>query len=394
MKKQLKSVISLTTICAVVALLMALTNFITAPIIEEQEKNAVGEEFKTVLPEGEGFEAVDLSKYELPSTVEEAYSEKNGGFAFKLRSAGYGSDLVLMCGINNEGAVAGVSYISGNETLGVETTYGENLKDATADTIEAVETVAGATKTSTAMKSAVKDALNSAIILGGGSVDIRDEATVLKDNLNTALPDAKGEFTEIFITEEVGNVSAIYKADNNFGFVFVLGENFVATDNNGTVLTEVSEDIKPEVTDAVQKIIGSTMTEIDISKYPDMPSNVQKAYKTSSGNYVFDLRGAGYGINGDKYTRSGLYIEIKVSLTPAGKIISCKTTAQKESEGIGDACANPEFYTKFNGKDQSTLGEVDAIAGATITTKGYKTAISRAFDAVDILEGRVPVNEK
>ena len=394
MKKQLKSVISLTTICAVVALLMALTNFITAPIIEEQEKNAVGEAFKTVLPEGEGFEAVDLSKYELPSTVEEAYSEKNGGYAFKLRTAGYGSDLVLMCGINNEGAVAGVSYISGNETLGVEATYGENLKDATADTIESVDTVAGATKTSTAMKSAVKDALNSAIILGGGSVDIRDEATILKDNLNTALPDAKGEFTEIFITEEVGNVSAIYKADNNFGFVFVLGENFVATDNNGTVLTEVSEDIKPEVTDAVQKIIGSTMTEIDISKYPDMPSNVQKAYKTSSGNYVFDLRGAGYGINGDKYTRSGQYIEIKVSLTPAGKIISCKTTAQKESEGIGDACANPEFYTKFNGKDQSTLGEVDAIAGATITTKGYKTAISRAFDAVDILEGRVPVNEK
>ena len=394
MKKQLKSVISLTTICAVVALLMALTNFITAPIIEEQEKNAVGEAFKTVLPEGEGFEAVDLSKYELPSTVEEAYSEKNGGYAFKLRTAGYGSDLVLMCGINNEGAVAGVSYISGNETLGVEATYGENLKDATADTIESVDTVAGATKTSTAMKSAVKDALNSAIILGGGSVDIRDEATILKDNLNTALPDAKGEFTEIFITEEVGNVSAIYKADNNFGFVFVLGENFVATDNNGTVLTEVSEDIKPEVIDAVQKIIGSTMTEIDISKYPDMPSNVQKAYKTSSGNYVFDLRGAGYGINGDKYTRSGQYIEIKVSLTPAGKIISCKTTAQKESEGIGDACANPEFYTKFNGKDQSTFGEVDAIAGATITTKGYKTAISRAFDAVDILEGRVPVNEK
>ena len=394
MKKQLKSVISLTAICAVVALLMALTNFITAPIIEEQEKNAVGEAFKTVLPEGEGFEAVDLSKYELPSTVEEAYSEKNGGYAFKLRTAGYGSDLVLMCGINNEGAVAGVSYISGNETLGVVATYGEILKDATADTIESVDTVAGATKTSTAMKSAVKDALNSAIILGGGSVDIRDEATILKDNLNTALPDAKGEFTEIFITEEVGNVSAIYKADNNFGFVFVLGENFVATDNNGTVLTEVSEDIKPEVTDAVQKIIGSTMTEIDISKYPDMPSNVQKAYKTSSGNYVFDLRGAGYGINGDKYTRSGQYIEIKVSLTPAGKIISCKTTAQKESEGIGDACANPEFYTMFNGKDQSTFGEVDAIAGATITTKGYKTAISRAFDAVDILEGRVPVNEK
>ena len=118
-----------------------------------------------------------------------------------------------------------------------------------------------------------------------------------------------------------------------------------------------------------------------------MPSHVQKAYKTSSGNYVFDLRGAGYGINGDKYTRSGQHIEIKVSLTPAGKIISCKTTAQKESEGIGDACAKPEFYTKFNGKEQSTLDQVDAIAGATITTNGYKSAVASAFEAVKILEG-------
>ena len=92
-------------------------------------------------------------------------------------------------------------------------------------------------------------------------------------------------------------------------------------------------------------------------------------------------------INGDKYTRSGQYIEIKVSVTPDGRIISCKTTAQKESEGIGDACAKPEFYTKFNGKEQSTLDQVDAIAGATITTNGYKSAVASAFEAVKILEG-------
>ncbi len=387
MKNHIKNVLSLTIICAVISLLLAVTNSITAPIIKQQESSAVNEGLIEVLPQGEGFEPVDLSKYELPETVEEAYSEKNGGYVFKLKTAGYGSDLILMCGIDKDGTVKGIKYVSGNETLGVETTYGEKLVNATADTIDSVETVAGATKTSGAFKGAVKDALNSAVILGGGSVDIRDEATILKDNLSVALPTAEGKFTEIFITEEIGNITAVYKAENNAGFVFVSGESFVATDNSGAVISETEETVKNEVVSVASRVINSTMTEIDISGFADMPSHIQKAYKTSGGNYVFEVRGAGYGINGDKYTRSGEYIEIKLSVTPQGKIISCKTTAQKESEGIGDACAKPEFYGQFNGKLESNYGEIDAIAGATITTNGYKTAVSKVFEAVKILEG-------
>lgn len=387
MKNHIKNVLSLTIICAVVSLLLALTNSITAPIIEQQENAAVGEAFKKVLPSGEEFEMVDLSKFELPQTVEEAYSEKNGGCVVKLRTAGYGADLVLMCGVNKDGVVEGVQYISGNETLGYETTYGENLKNATIDTIDDVETIAGATKTTGAFKDAVKDALNAAVILGGGSVDIRDEATILNDNLSTALSSADGKFTEIFITEEIGNVNAVYKADNDAGYVFLSGETFIATDNNGNVLTETDEAVKTEINNAATKIINSALTEIDISNIADMPSHVQKAYKTSGGNYVFDLRAAGYGINGDKYTRSGEYIEIRVSVTPGGKIIACKTTAQKESEGIGDACAKPEFYNQFGGKIETDYTEVETIAGATITTNGYKTAVSKVFEAVKILEG-------
>lgn len=387
MKQHIKSVLALTIISSVMALLLALTNAITAPIIKENENSAVGGALKEVLPEGENFVSVDLSKYELPETVEEAYSEDNGGYVFKLKTAGYGADLILMCGINGEGVVKGVQYISGNETLGVETTYGEKFSDVTADNVEDVETVAGATKTTTAMKNAVKDALNSATILGGGSVDIRDEATILNDNLSNALPDAEGKFAEIFITEKKGNVSGVYKAENNAGYVFILGEVFVATDNNGAVINAVDDTAKAEVEAVAAAIINSTMTEIDISGIADMPTHVQKAYKTTGGNYVFELRAAGYGINGDKYTRSGEYIQIKVSITADGQIIACKTTAQKESEGIGDACAKPEFYNQFSGKTESDYGEIDAIGGATITTNGYKTAISSAFNAVKILKG-------
>ncbi len=387
MKNNIKNVLSLTVICAVVALFLAVTNSITAPVIKEQENAAVSEGLKEVLPNGENFESVDITEFQLPSTVEEAYSEKNGGYVFKLKTSGYGADLILMCGIDKNGAVQGVSYISGNETLGVETTYGEKLKNATADTIENVETVSGATKTSDAFKNAVKDALNAAIILSGGSVDIRDEAAILKDNLSEALPDGDGKFTEIFITEVVNDISAVYSADNGKGFVFLTGDSFVATDLQGNVISNVDDTVKSTVANAADIIIASTLTEIDISSLSNMPSHIQKAYKTTGGNYVFALRAAGYGINGDKYTRSGEYIEIQVSATPIGKIIACKTIAQKESEGIGDACAKPEFYSQFNGKEEANYGEIDAIAGATITTDGYKTAVSKVFEAIKILEG-------
>ncbi len=384
MKEHLKTVISLTVICAVMSLLLALTNSVTAPKIAEQENAAVNDALKVVLPNGEGFEKMDISSFTLPETVTEAYSEKNGGYVLKLKTAGYGSDLVLMCGIDKEGVVGGVSYISGNETLGVETTYGEKLKNATADTVDGVETVAGATKTSQAFKNATKDALNAAIILGGGSVDIRDEATILNDNLSNALPQAGGKFTKVFITEEIGDIQAVYKADNNEGYVFVKGDKFIAADNSGSV---ADSTLKAEIGNAAEIIINSNLTEIDITKFADMPSQIEKAYKTSTGNYVFDLKAAGYGINGDKYTRSNEYIKIKVSATADGKIIACETLSQKESEGIGDACAKPEFYNQFVGKQETDYGEIDAIAGATITTNGYKTAISKVFEAVKLLKG-------
>ena len=118
-----------------------------------------------------------------------------------------------------------------------------------------------------------------------------------------------------------------------------------------------------------------------------MPSHITKAQKTSSGNYVFELKANGYGINGNKYTASGEPILIKISVTKGGKIIACETISQKESKGIGDKCGEPSYYTQFNGKDASTYKNVDAISGATVTTDGYVTAVSKVFEAVKILEG-------
>ena len=76
MKKSLnvKSIVVLTAICAVISLLLAGTNALTAPIIEKNQAAAANEALLVVMPDGTGFEKMDLSSYELPATVTEASS--------------------------------------------------------------------------------------------------------------------------------------------------------------------------------------------------------------------------------------------------------------------------------------------------------------------------------
>ena len=147
MKKHIWSVLSLTLICAVVAVALALTNALTAPIIEERQNAAANESLAVVLPGGEGFEKVDISAYTFPATITDVYREKNGGYVFQMKTTGYKADFVLMCGIDKDGVVAGTACISSGETLGAEATYGEQLKGQKVDTIDGVATVSGATTT-------------------------------------------------------------------------------------------------------------------------------------------------------------------------------------------------------------------------------------------------------
>lgn len=388
MKNYIKSVGALTVICAVIAILLALTNSITAPIIEKNANAAANDALLIVLPDGEEFTSVDLSAYELPATVTEAFTEKNGGVVVKLTTSGYGSDMVIMVGIDGSGTVTGATCLSSNETLGYEKTYGENTVGATVDTVDGIDVIAGATKTTAAYKGAVKDALNTAVILGGGSVDVRTEEEILADNLNGALPEGEGEFESVFVAEAIDeSITSVYKAVNGKGYVFVVGEAFVGTDAEGNVVTDADDAVKTAVSGSAAAIINSEITELDISGY-EMPKQIEKAYKTASGNYVFDLKASGFGINGDEYYNpSGEYIKIKISVTEDGKIIACQTVSQKETDGIGSACEDVSFYSQFNGKTEADYGDIDAISGATITTNGYKTAVSKVFEAIKILKG-------
>ncbi|MBQ4612166.1 MAG: FMN-binding protein [Clostridia bacterium] len=391
MKKNLKNIAVLVCICAVITVLLAATNAITAPLIEKNQNAAANEALLVVMPGAEGFETVDITAYSLPQTVTEAHKETSGrGYVVKLVTTGYGSDFVIMCGVSSDGVVTGAVCLSSNETLGKEKTYGENFKDKNADDVDAVDTLAGATKTTEAYKNAVKDALNTAVILGGGSVDIRTEEEILADNLNAALPAGEGKFQKHFFAEIVDGVDAVYTADNGAGYVCVIGDAFIGVNADGTAITAdaVGAD---KAAAAVATIKATTLTDIDLTAYPTLANTVVSAKKTATGNFVVETKGAGYGIKGgNEYVpASGEYIIVKVSMTADGKIIDCLTVSQGETANLGDACKDEAFYGQFDGKTEADYTEIDAIAGATMTTDGYKQAIERAFAAVKVLNGGV-----
>ena len=389
MKKHLKSVLTLFSICAIVSIALAVCFAITDPIIKEQQAAAASGALLEVMPDGGSFEKMDISTYELPATIVEVNKAANGGYVFQVSFAGFNPGNVAMIGVSADGKVTGTKCITNTESSGFGADHIPALDSkghyngADVSTIDAVDTVAGCTVSTKAYRAVIKDALNAAVILGGGSVDLRDPAQILNDNLNAALGTEGVEFDKHFFVEVVEGVDAIYVAKNGAGHVVVIGEEFIGVDAEGKAIGTANEIAEA----AVATIKATTLADVDLTKYEGVSKRVKSAKVTDAGVYVIEVEGAGFGINGDAhYGASGEYILVRVAITKDGTVVDCYTVSQKETNGFGSVCADEEFYGQFAGKTEADYKEV-IIAGSTITTKGYQGAILNAFKAVKIFEG-------
>ena len=297
-----------------------------------------------------------------------------------------------MCGIASDGTVVATKLIASAETPPIGGAAAESFAAAvagkTVEDIDGVDTVAGATKTTAAYRAAVKDALNAAIILGGGSVDLRTEEEIFNDNLSAALPAANGEFEKYFFVEVIKGIDAIYLAKNNTGAVCRIGEQLIAVDANGNVLTQCTPADAASVQAAMAAVKATTTTDIDLTQYPDLSKQVVSVKQTATGNYIVEIKAIGYSAqNSYAPADARIPILIRVSLTAEGVVIDTLTLSHAESANIGDICASESYYGQFDGKNESEVGSVDTVAGATKTTEAYKNAILEAFNTVKLLEG-------
>ena len=111
----------------------------------------------------------------------------------------------------------------------------------------------------------------------------------------------------------------------------------------------------------------------------EMPEGVVEAYKAANGTgYVFTVTSKGYG--GE--------IRLICGIKSDGSIEAVKTLKHSETSGIGSKVVdnNSNYRENYYGKTEGNYESVDAVTGATISSKAYKKAIGTAFEAYDTVK--------
>ncbi|MCL2125418.1 MAG: FMN-binding protein [Oscillospiraceae bacterium] len=156
----IKPILVLSLICLVISGALAVTNNVTEPVIasasEQREETAKFE----IIPDAEGF--IDIDAEGLPTTITEAYSTTNNvGYVFIITANGYGGDVRIICGIDNEGRMIRCSALQQSETKGLGSRVAEpSFQDqfiGVDKRLEGVEAISGATISSSAYIGAIRD---------------------------------------------------------------------------------------------------------------------------------------------------------------------------------------------------------------------------------------------
>ncbi len=156
-------------------------------------------------------------------------------------------------------------------------------------------------------------------------------------------------------------------------------------------LTKGDENaVSEEVQTAVDELIGADNELIDIDKTAYADYDLEMAFKAADGSAMALLvTPKGYG--GD--------IEMVVAVDQNGVITGTKVTAQTETPNLGTKVMEPEFSDQFIGKSgeltvvkngsAASEQEIDAVAGATVSSRGFTDGVNKALKVFEELKGEL-----
>ena len=156
-------IIVLVAICVFISAAMAAINLITAPKIDEAQRQKEEEALSIVVPDNQGFTKQEIS--DLPESVVALYSDNgSSAVAVMLSIKGYDSSnpMSVAVGFDEDGKIIKTSVMSCNgETKGI----GSKVSDESflsrfsgLSDVSSVDTISGATISSSAFKQAMDDA--------------------------------------------------------------------------------------------------------------------------------------------------------------------------------------------------------------------------------------------
>lgn len=188
MREILIPAVILTVTCIVIALLLAVTNMVTAPRIADLQVQTAAESRKLVLADAASFSeertiALDGVDYTYCEGLDA--SGNCVGYVFTTSAKGYGGDVVVMSGVDTNGTVTGIQTTELNETAGLgmkaaEDSFLSQFKGKTAGIGVAknnpgdndIQALTGATITSRAVTDSVNTALELyQLVKGGGTIE-------------------------------------------------------------------------------------------------------------------------------------------------------------------------------------------------------------------------------
>lgn len=236
MKDILKLGVTLFAICAVAALVLGVTNNITAPVIEERNIQASNEARKIVLSETDEFKELDGMNSDIVLEVYEGIKDGQViGYTIKTSSKGYGGAIELMVGISKDSKITGVEIGNHSETPGLGSKATEPIfknqyvdKDVSnsllvvkgsANNDNEISAISGATITS----NGVTNGVNAAMKIYNEKLSGNDNEMAYDENIDPKEKIFKSaSFTELKGKAE-GEVLRVYEAKNGdeiIGYIF------------------------------------------------------------------------------------------------------------------------------------------------------------------------------
>ena len=417
MKENIKSVVVLTAICLVVAVLLAYTNSITAPIIEANKAAKASGSLLEVMPEATGFENITANLGELPATVKEVHAETSGlGHVMILgTTTQFSSDeMGITVAIGADGKISNVLLTGYYESKDFGADYPATYigQDSA---LGGVDTVAGTTFSSTAFKDAITDAFNVLIENNLVAAGQKSEEQLIAEAMPLALPgcvNSLGNPVTVPVEGFAAPITQAFKAKNDTGYIYI-----VSTDA-GSVVVGVNafgvakaidlegNDVTATATDAVAAAVAAnpaiSVTNLEANTTTvagsfeegavitaveglATESNVVAAFTVTVGEetqYAVITKPLGYGDESMK---------MMVIFNANGEVVIYKTLTEMIIHGeyysehqLTDESA---YRAQFVGLTEATYSDdMTLVAGATMTANAVASNFRSAFEAFNLIK--------
>ena len=369
----------------VASVLLAVTNEVTKGPIEQQKLASKMAALNTVLP-GCEYEQIEYEGISDDSALDEIFIGKNAdgsikGYALTANPQGYGGEIPITLGVSEGGYVTQVYVGSLQETQGLGSRVGDDaFKEqfiaiaADPDTLRNdVDTIAGATISSSAFVNAVQEMLTYTKGTLGIEPHAGDKDAILAEAAAINGGD-EGEDAPVETTTNTYDVTgfAAFKVD-------------VTVDSNGKIVS-VSVPENSETPGlgadliADQSVFDALVGQDIATAQIDVKSGV-----TLTSNAINDAlkQAASAGESGEGsakvYDVTGFApFKVEIALDDAGKIVSVSVPENNETPGLGaDLIADQSVFDALVGQDIATA-QIDVKSGVTLTSDAINDALKQA----------------